>query len=109
MLSVAAKAMRSVLVDHARARRRDKRQAPGLQVPLDDLVADHERNAVDLVELNEALERLGRFDSTMAHAVELRFFGGLSMEEVSRILGVPKRTLERNWTATKAWLFSEMQ
>ena len=108
-LSVAAKAMRSVLVDHARARGRDKRRAPGLQVPLDNLVASHEKRALDLLALDEALRRLAEFDPDMAYAVELRFFGGLTVDEVARILEVPKRTFERNWTATRAWLFAEMK
>ncbi len=107
-LAAASKAMRHVLVDHARARGRDKRQPPGDRIPLDEITTAYEARAIDLLALDEALDRLAAFDPTMARAVELRFFGGLSVEEASRILEVPVRTLERRWAAVRAWLFAEV-
>lgn len=107
-LAVAAKAMRSVLVDHARAKKRQKRETPGRKLSLDQIVLSYEDMAVDLVDLDSALEKLAKFDPRMARAVELRFFGGLSIDETAAILGMAKRTFERNWTATRAWLKAEV-
>jgi RNA polymerase sigma-70 factor (ECF subfamily) len=107
-LAAASKAMRHVLVDHARARARDKRQPPGDRVPLDSITTAYEARAGDLLALDEALDRLAAFDPTMARAVELRFFGGLSVEEAARLLEIPVRTLERRWSAVRAWLFAEV-
>jgi RNA polymerase sigma factor (TIGR02999 family) len=107
-MAFAAKAMRCVLVDHARAKSRQKRSPPGEQLPLDQIVVTYEAHALDLVALDEALSRLARFDETMAKAVELRFFGGLEMEEIADLLGMRKRTLERQWRATRAWLLEEV-
>jgi RNA polymerase sigma factor (TIGR02999 family) len=100
--------MRSVLVDHARARGRVKRLPPGRRVPIDELQIAFEDHAVDLVELDEALAKLRTFDPTMARAVDLRFFGGLSQEDTARALEIPLRTLERHWEATRAWLAAEI-
>jgi RNA polymerase sigma factor (TIGR02999 family) len=108
-LATAAKAMRHVLVDHARARSRRKRTPPGQELPLDRIVPAYEDRAHDLVALDEALERLAAFDAPMAQAVELRFFGGISFEECARVLGLPLRTFERRWAAVKAWLRAEVQ
>lgn len=107
-LAAASKAMRHVLIDHARARARDKRQAPGERLPLDAITAAYEARAGDLIALDEALDRLGAFDPLMARAVELRFFGGLSVEDSARILDIPLRTLERRWAVVRAWLHAEV-
>jgi RNA polymerase sigma factor (TIGR02999 family) len=108
ILALASSAMRSVLVDHARARSRVKRSPPGERVPLDELRMAYEERAVDLLALDEALKELATFDSEMARAVELHFFGGLSLENTARALDMPVRTLERRWAATRAWLRAEM-
>lgn len=107
-LALASRAMRHVLVDHARARGRQKRTAEGERVLLDEVVLDYEERAHDLVALDAALERLALFDEVMAKAVELRFFGGLPVEEVARALGMPKRTFERRWQVVRAWLQAEV-
>jgi len=109
LLSVAAKAMRCVLVDHARAKRRDKRNSDGERMPLDAVVVAHEDRAIDLVALDEALEVLADFDPAMARAVELRFFAGLTVDETARQLGMAKRTFERNWALTKKWLYAQLR
>lgn len=108
LLALASTAMRSVLVDHARTRNRVKRTAPGQRVPLDGISVAYEDRAVDLLALDEALERLGRFDPPMARAVELHFFGGLSLEETARMLALPQRSFDRRWAATRAWLRAEI-
>lgn len=107
-LALASRAMRSVLVDHARARCSQKRTPPGERVPLDELLIAYEEGAVDMLLLDEALERLTKFDPEMARAVELRFFGGLSMAEIAEQLGLPARSFDRRWQAARAWLRAEV-
>ena len=107
-MAFAVKAMRCVLVDHARGKQRQKRTPPAEQLPLDQIVVTYEEHALDLVALDEALSRLAEFDEVMAKAVELRFFGGLDMQEIANHLGIKKRTLERQWRATRAWLLQEV-
>lgn len=108
-LALAATAMRHVLVDRARARGRVKRSAPGERVPLGDIAIAYEDRAVDLLALNEAMERLAEFDPQMSKAVELRFFGGLSVADSARCLGLSKRTFERRWETTRDWLRAELR
>jgi len=108
LLALASTAMRSVLVDQARARGRVKRLPPGARVPIDEIQIAYEDRAIDLVALDEALEKLRTFDPVMARAVDLRFFGGLSQEDTARALDVPLRTLERHWEGTRAWLRAEI-
>ncbi|HEV8176721.1 MAG TPA: sigma-70 family RNA polymerase sigma factor [Gemmatimonadales bacterium] len=106
---VAAKAMRSILVDHARARRAAKRGGCATRLTLDspgDVAGSPP--AVDVLELDEALERLGQFDPEKARVVELRYFGGLSIEEAAEVLEVSPATLKRQWTTARAWLRREL-
>ncbi|MCZ6598799.1 MAG: sigma-70 family RNA polymerase sigma factor [Planctomycetota bacterium] len=104
-LALAATAMRSVLVDHARTKNRQKRKATGKNVPLDNLLDSYQSRAVvDLIALDDALKKLAEFDADMARVVELRFFGGLSVKEVASVLEVSTRRVEREWTMAKAWL-----
>ena len=106
-LSTAARAMRCVLIDHARARL-VRRRVPDEPSALDRVLVTYQDRVLDLLALDEALEKLAGFDPRMARAVELRFFAGLTMDEVAQILEIPKRTLEREWEATRTWLFEEM-
>lgn len=106
--AAAARAMRCVLVDHARSKGRVKRQAPGRQVPLDALCESFEAGAMDLLALDEALEKLAAFDPTMARAVELRFFAGLDVPRTAELLEIPQRTFERHWATTRAWLYKQV-
>ena len=108
-VTVASRAMRQVLVDHARARDCAKRRANGARVPLDDLVEDYERRAMDLEALDSALSRLEERDPRLAQLVELRFFGGLRMEEAAKILGFSLRTAEREWRTARDWLRAEVE
>ncbi len=107
-LACAANAMRSVLVDYARIRSRWKRLPPRLRVELNELAGKFEGRSIDLLSLDEALRELQELDPSMSKAVELRFFGGLSMGEIAEILGRSKRSLERDWAHTRAWLLSKV-
>ena len=99
---VAAKAMRQILVDHARARGAKKRGGEHQRISLDGL--NDGGMQLDLMALDEALESLANLDQRAAAVVELRFFAGLGVEEVSQALGVSPRTIEMDWRMAKAWL-----
>lgn len=107
-IATASRAMRQVLIDHARRRKAEKRKPPGERVPLDRVLVQFEARAVDLVELDGALKRLEERDPEMARAVELRFFGGMSVEDTAEHLGMSKRTFERRWTFVRTWLHEEI-
>lgn len=107
-LAVAAKAMRSVLVDHARARNARKRDG-GARVLLDEALAVYSSRVPDVLELHDELERLGELDERMARIVELRFFAGLSIEETAATLGIGHATVERTWQTARAWLRTRLE
>jgi RNA polymerase sigma-70 factor (ECF subfamily) len=107
--AVSAKVMRRILVDHAR--RHNNKRGRGLQrVPLEDvgLVVLAEDSETDLVALDEALIGLTRLDPRKAQIVEMRFFGGLTLEEIGEVLKVSTGTIKRDWRAAKAWLYQEL-
>lgn len=106
--ALVARTFRSVLVDHARRKGRRKRNAGGARVPLEELIEALSERARDPAALDDALRRLEAVDPLGVRLVELRFFEGRSMPEVARLLGVPLRTLERDWATVKAWLFREL-
>lgn len=103
-LSVASKAMRSILVDYARKRNSAKRKVTGERVRLDDLTEDYEARAIDLVALDEALDRLAEVDPNLVRLVELRFFAGLTMEQIAGFLGISVRKANKEWSTARAWL-----
>lgn len=107
-MAVAAQAMRRILVDHARSRKRLKRGGSRQRVDLSSGVAMSGPSEVDLIALDDALEKLTEVDARQAKVVELRFFGGLSVEEVAEAIGVSKRTVEGDWTIARAWLRKEL-
>lgn len=107
-MAVAALAMRQILVDHARRRNAGNRCAVREHLPLDSISISYDERAYDLEKLHLALEKLATFDSPMARVVELRFFAGASMEEAARIVELKQRTVERRWSATRAWLLAEI-
>ncbi|MEM9379352.1 MAG: ECF-type sigma factor [Planctomycetota bacterium] len=107
-LGVAARAMRSVLVDHARRRGSLKRGAARAEITLDHIVLSMEEREVDLLALDEALVELSSFDADLARIVELRFYGGLNHPQIARLTGVPLRRIERNWRTARAWLYQRM-
>jgi RNA polymerase sigma factor (TIGR02999 family) len=106
---VAAKCMRSILVDHARARRAAKRGIGATMLTLGQVgdVADP-KPAVDVLELEDALQRLTQLDPEKGRLVELRYFGGLSIDEAAEVLEVSPATLKRHWNAARAWLRREL-
>ncbi len=107
--AVAATAMRQILHDRARRRRAAKRGGEARRVPLvDQIEAPSAGTPVDLVALDDALERLSTLDSRQARIVELRFFGGLTVEEVAHLLEVSTRTIEKEWRRVRAWLSREL-
>jgi RNA polymerase sigma factor (TIGR02999 family) len=107
-LAVAARAMRSVLVDHARAKASSRRQGSEVRILLDEALAVYEQRVPDLLELHEELERLAVLDPRLAKVVELRFFGGLSIAEVAEVLELGHATVERDWQAARAYLASRL-
>ena len=107
--AIAAHSMRQILIERARARNAQKRGGPRARVTLDDaLVAGGERS-IDLVALDEALERLAALDPEQARLVELRFFGGLTVEETADAMGISPATVKRHWTVARAWLARELK
>jgi RNA polymerase sigma factor (TIGR02999 family) len=101
--------MRRILVDSARRRRYQKRGGAVVVVPLDEGRIPSPQPGVDVVALDEALGRLATFDPQAARIVELRFFGGLSVDETAAVVGASARTIGREWAAAKAWLLGEMR
>jgi RNA polymerase sigma factor (TIGR02999 family) len=106
--ATAATLMRRILVDHARAQRAEKREGFREAVSLDDALVVSPSRSVDLVALDEALEKLAKIDARRSRIVELRFFGGLSEEETAHVLGISARTVKRDWRVAKAWLYNEV-
>ena len=107
-LAIAAKAMRWVLVDHARRFGANKRSANGERVELDAGVAKSDILPANLLAIDEALTRLAALDERRARIVELRFFGGLTVEETATILGISTPTVKRDWRLARAWLYREI-
>jgi RNA polymerase sigma-70 factor (ECF subfamily) len=106
---VAAVLMRRILVDHARRRRAEKRGGDWERVTLagDEVAADTHKE-IDVLALDEALKRLAEFDPQQARIVELRYFGGLTIEETAEIVGISAATVVREWTIAKAWLRADL-
>jgi RNA polymerase sigma factor (TIGR02999 family) len=105
---IAAQMMRRILVDYARSRNYAKRGGGAKQISLNEgLTVSVERSA-EVVQVHEALEQLAEFDTRKSQIVELRFFGGLSIEETAAVLGVSSGTVMRDWTLAKAWLRREI-
>lgn len=107
--AVASKVMRHILVDHARARLSEKRGGDMQRVAIEDLVRFSKKPDVDLLALDEALTRLAAIDEQQSKIVELRFFGGLSIEETAHILGVSPATVKREWVLAKTWLYRKLK
>jgi len=107
--AVAAQLMRRIMVDHARQRQALKRGGGALKITLDEAVHAVESRAVELLALDEALEKLAAFDQRKADVVEMRYFGGLTMEEIADVLKVHVNTVSREWSAARAWLFATLR
>jgi RNA polymerase sigma-70 factor (ECF subfamily) len=108
-IGIAAQLMRWILVDYERNRRAAKRGAGAVQVTLDpSMAARTQDQGVDLLALHEALEKLAKLDRQQSQIVELRYFGGLSIEDTSEFLGISPATVKRSWASARAWLLREM-
>ena len=106
--AVAAQIMRRIMVDHARQRHALKRSGGAIKIRLDECAAVTQTRAAELLALDEALEKLAAFDPRKANVVEMRYFGGLTMEEIAGVLKVHVNTVTRDWTAARAWLFAAL-
>jgi RNA polymerase sigma factor (TIGR02999 family) len=106
--AVAAQVMRHILVDYARARRYSKRGGGAHRVSLDDAPILSRERSSEIVALDEALKRLADFDERKSRIVEMRYFGGLSVEETAAVLGVSAITVKREWLKARAWLYREL-
>jgi RNA polymerase sigma factor (TIGR02999 family) len=106
--AVAAGVMRRILIDHARKRRAARRGGGAPHVPLEEGLRLADDRPEELVDLDEALDRLAAMDPRQARIVEMRFFGGLSVEETGAVLGISPRTVKREWAVARAWLKAEL-
>lgn len=106
--AVASQLMRRILVDHARARLADKRGGGVTRVPIGEHLSLSATRETDVLLIDEALQKLDGLNARHAEIVSMRFFGGLSVEEVASVLGTPKRSLEAEWSLIKAWLRREL-
>lgn len=105
---VAARLMRQILVDHARAHRADKRGGNAVKLGLNEGLMERESEGLDVLALDDSLNRLAQLNPQQSQIVELRFFSGLSIEDTSEVLGISPATVKRHWTTARAWLFREM-
>jgi RNA polymerase sigma factor (TIGR02999 family) len=106
---IAAQLMRRILVDHARNHLREKRGGIKEILPLDEALVFSPERSEELMKLDEALDRLSKLDARQSRIVELRYFGGMSVEETSEVLGVSPKTVKRDWSVAKAWLHGELR
>jgi RNA polymerase sigma-70 factor, ECF subfamily len=107
-LALCAQIMRRILVDHARRRRYAKRGGTALHVALDDAVLAARTRGIEILALDEALDALAKLDPRKGRVVELRYFGGLSVDETAEVLGVSMETVKRDWRLARAWLLAEL-
>lgn len=105
---IAAQVMRRVLVDHARKHGRLKRGGPAAHLTIDECTVATEGKSIDLLALDQALQRLAAFDARQGRVVELRFFGGLSVEETAEVMALSPATVKREWSMARAWLYDAL-
>ena len=108
-IGVAAQMMRRILVDHAKSHNRAKRGGGAQRVSLDEVMAVSDERATDLLELDSALTALATFDDRKSRVVEMRYFGGLTVEETAEVLKVSEMTVAREWKLAKAWLYTHIE
>ncbi len=108
--AVAANAMRCILVDHARTKHREKRGGNNIKLSLEEAMPVAAKDdGVDLIALDEALNKLAGFDAQQARVVELRYFSGLSLDETAHALNISRATVARDWESARAWLYHELK
>jgi RNA polymerase sigma-70 factor, ECF subfamily len=106
---VAAQLMRRILIDYARGHSRQKRGGDDQKVSLDEALIFSEQQADELLAVDDSLNQLAKIDPRQAKVVEMRFFGGLSIEEAAEVLGVSPKTVKRDWSVAKAWLYADLK
>ena len=106
--AVAARAMRQILVSYARSDRAQKRGGGGARIELDESAILSPEQSKEIVDLHEAIERLGTLDSRKAQVVELKYFGGLNYDEIAEVLKISRVTVRRDWEFAKVWLYTEL-
>src|SRR5881227_3828807 len=106
--AVAARAMRQILVNYAKSYRAEKRGGGALKVKLDGVALVSQEQSEEIVDLHEALERLGTLDARKARVVELKYFGGLNHGEIAEVMKISTVTFRRDWVFAKAWLYTEL-
>lgn len=106
--AIAAQLMRQILVDYARRHRAAKRGGGGCKLMLDDAILPARQPDVDVVALDDALNSLAKIDPRQSRVVELRFFAGLSLQEISEVMEIAPATVQRDWTSARAWLHREI-
>ena len=106
--AVAARAMRQILVSYARSNQAQKRGGGALKIELDEAAILSPEQSKEIVDLHEALERLGTLDARKAQVVELKFFGGLNYDEIAEVLKIARMTVRRDWEFAKLWLYTEL-
>src|SRR5436309_8920924 len=106
--AVAARGMRRILVSYARSNRAQKRGGGAVKIELDEAAILSPEQSKEIVDLHEALERLGTLDSRKAQVVELKFFGGLNYDEIAEVLKIARMTVRRDWEFAKLWLYTEL-
>jgi RNA polymerase sigma factor (TIGR02999 family) len=107
-IAVASRLMRQILVDYARGRRANKRDG-GCRIDFEDMAALPVVRDAELLVLDDALDELSRIDERQARIVEMKFFGGLSIPEISQVLGISRATVDRDWATARIWLRRQMQ
>ncbi|MBS1796421.1 MAG: sigma-70 family RNA polymerase sigma factor [Acidobacteria bacterium] len=110
-MAVASVVMRNIIIDYARQRNRDKRGGKNNDVPLDEAnyIGTKGNSPVNLIDLDEALKRLASFDERQSKIVELKYFGGLTLEEIGGVLGISTATVKRDWNIARAWLRQQLE
>jgi RNA polymerase sigma factor (TIGR02999 family) len=106
--AIAAQMIRRILVDYARSQHAEKRGSGAVKLALDDAMAVPQQTDMDLLGLNDALDRLAELDARQSRIVELRFFAGLSIEETAEVMNLSPASIKREWNTARAWLFREM-
>jgi RNA polymerase sigma factor (TIGR02999 family) len=106
--AVAAQLMRRILIDHARARHAAKRGGRQIKVQIDDIAVVSDDHCDEMIIIDEALVRLSECDERLCRVVELKFFGGLTEDEIAEVLSISPRTVKRDWKVAKAWLHGEL-
>ena len=107
-LALCSQMARRILVDHARRRKSGKRGGRELNVPLDEVTVEVEAGGIELLALDEALDALARIDNRKSRVIELRYFGGLSLEETATVLEISPETAKRDWKMARAWLYTQL-